>query len=95
MPERARASKSEQEKGKLATILHCLVHLYYRGSDLCCCFGGKRTHQELVGKSNRKVARDVGEQAKIIEIGELEHAHHFRVPVQTKINTEKKSLINT
>ena len=58
-------------------------------------FDGKRTHQELVGKSNRKVARDVGEQTKIIEIGELEHAHHFRVPVQIKINTEKNSLINT
>jgi hypothetical protein len=32
---------------------------------------------------------------EIIEIGELENANHFRVPVQEKINTEQKGLINT
>jgi len=31
---------------------------------------------------------------EIIEIGELENANHFRVPVQEKINTEQTGLIN-
>ena len=32
---------------------------------------------------------------EIIEIGDRENANHFRVPVQEKINTEQKGLINT
>ena len=53
----------EQEKGRLATILHqyiCTTSVQRLRSVLR--FSVKLTHQELEGKSNGKMARDTGEQ---------------------------------